>query len=103
MAHAVAGRDGPLYLGKGNHLLELDASTWAPDHSWEVEERITGLQTSNDGGRLYVGLKDRIVILDTATGARLGVVDPVGLETIDQLGTSTRSLDEERTATECAC
>jgi len=99
----VAGRDGTLYLGRGNGLLELDASTWTPGRSWELEERITGLQTSNDVGRLYVGLKDRIVILDTATGARLGVVDPVGLEAIDQLGTSTRSLDEERTANECAC
>ncbi|MGH2657094.1 MAG: YncE family protein [Actinomycetota bacterium] len=102
-AHAVAGRDGTLYLGRGNGLLELDASTWTPGRSWELEERITGLQTSNDGGRLYVGLKDRIVIMDTTTGARLGVVDPVGLEAIDQLGTSTRSLDEERTANECAC
>jgi sugar lactone lactonase YvrE len=103
VAHAVAGPDGMLYLGKGTGLLALDASTWAPGRSWDMEERITGIQAANDGRRLYVGLKDQIVVLDAATGERLGVLDPAGLGTIDQLGRSTRSLDEERTDFECAC
>ncbi len=103
VAHAVAGPDGMLYLGKGTGLLALDASTWAPGRSWDMEERITGIQAANDGSRLYIGLKDQIVVLDAATGERLGVLDPAGLGTIDQLGRSTRSLDEERTDFECAC
>ncbi|MGH2767328.1 MAG: YncE family protein [Actinomycetota bacterium] len=103
IAHAVAGPDGMLYLGKGTGLVALDASTWAPGRSWDMDERITGLQTANDGGRLYVGLKDQIVIVDAATGERLGVLDPAGLGTIDQLGRSTRSLGEVRTEIECAC
>lgn len=103
VAHAAADGDGPLYVGRGTGLLELDPTTWTAGHSWELEGRITGLQTSNDGERLYVGLRDEVVILDTASGAHLGVVDPIGLEAIEQLGTSTRSLEEERTTTECAC
>jgi len=102
-AHAVAAGDGMLYLGKGTGLLALDASTLEPVRSWDMEGRITGIQAASDGGRLYVGLKDQIVILDTATGERLGVLDPANLGTIDQLGQSTRSLDEERTEIECAC
>lgn len=103
VAHAVAGPDGTLYLGKGTGLLALDASTWTPGRSWDMEQRITGIQAAKDGSRLYVGLKDEIVVLDAATGERLGVLDPANVGTIDQLGQSTRSLDEERTDFECAC
>ena len=103
VAHAVAGPDGTLYLGRGTGLLALDASTWTPGRSWDMEQRITGIQAAKDGSRLYVGLKDQIVVLDAATGERLGVLDPANVGTIDQLGQSTRSLDEERTDFECAC
>jgi hypothetical protein len=103
IAHAAAGRDGPLYLAKGKGVLEVDTDEWTAGRSWELEGRISGLQTSNDGTRLFVGLRDEIVVLDTETGAQLEAVDPTGVEAIDQLGTSTRSLEEERTTTECAC
>jgi hypothetical protein len=103
IAHAAAGRDGPLYLAKGKGVLEVDTDEWMAGRSWELEGRISGLQTSNDGTRLFVGLRDEIVVLDTETGAQLEAVDPTGIEAIDQLGTSTRSLEEERTTTECAC
>jgi hypothetical protein len=103
IAHAAAGRDGPLYLAKGKGVLEVDTEAWMSGRSWELESRISGLQTSNDGTRLFVGLRDEIVVLDTGTGAQLEAVDPAGVEAIDQLGTSTRSLEEERTTMGCAC
>jgi hypothetical protein len=103
IAHAAVGPDGSLSLAKGNGVVQVDAGSLAPDASWELEGRITGLQASNDGTRLYAGLKDEIVILDTATGSLLGVIDPVGVDGIRQLGTSARALEEERTSTECAC
>lgn len=102
-AHAARGRDGMLYLGKGERLVALDASTFAPARSWEMEGRITGIQAARNGGRLYVGLRKEIVILDTATGRRLGALDLANIGTIDQLGQSTHSLDEERTEIVCAC
>ena len=56
-----------------------------------------------DGERLYVGLKDEIVIFDTETGQELGILDPEDVGIIDQLGQTTGSLDEERTDIERAC
>jgi hypothetical protein len=101
-AHAVAGPQGTLYLTKGTGLSAVNAATLVPGHSWDVQERITGIQASTDGTRLYVGLKDLILILDSATGERLGSLDPADLK-IDQLGQSTRTLEEERTRISCAC
>ena len=103
IAHAASGPDGRLYLAKGVGVVEVDTGTLVPGRSWELDGRITGLQVSGDGGRLFVGLKDEIVVLDTASGAHVGVLEPVGIEAIRQLGTSARSLEEERTTTECAC
>jgi hypothetical protein len=101
-AHAVAGPNRTLYLAKGTGLAAVDAATLVPGPSWDLQERITGIQAATDGTRLYVGLKDQILILDSATGERLGSLDPADLK-IDQLGQSTRSLDEERTRIQCAC
>ncbi|HZB03323.1 MAG TPA: hypothetical protein VE737_03260, partial [Actinomycetota bacterium] len=78
-------------------------STLSAGRSWEMAGRITGIQVANDGGRVYVGLKDRIVVLDSATGETLGELDPANVGSIAQLGQSTRSLEEERTEIECAC
>ncbi|MGH2684181.1 MAG: YncE family protein, partial [Actinomycetota bacterium] len=102
-AHAVVAPGGDLYLAKGTRFLAFDTDTLTPGRSWDMQGRITGLQAANDGGRLYVGLRDRIEIVDTATGEGLGSLDPGNLEDIDQLGESTRLLEEERTVIECAC
>jgi YVTN family beta-propeller protein len=102
-AHGAVGSDGRLYLGKGSGLSSLDVSTLSAGRSWEMAGRITGIQVANDGGRVYVGLKDRIVVLDSATGETLGELDPANVGSIAQLGQSTRSLEEERTEIECAC
>jgi YVTN family beta-propeller protein len=100
---AAVGSDGRLYLGKGSGLGSLDVSTLSPGRSWELDGRITGIQVANDGGRVYVGLKDRIVVLGTATGETLGELDPANVGSIAQLGRSIRPLEEERTEIECAC
>lgn len=103
IAHGAVGPHGRLYLAKGTGVVDVDMGTLTAGASWELEGRISGLQVSDDGGRLFVGLRDEIVVLDTETGAQLDTVDPAGVEAIDQFGTSTRSLEEERTSTECAC
>ncbi|HYZ10276.1 MAG TPA: hypothetical protein VE962_00085 [Actinomycetota bacterium] len=103
IAHAAASPGGLLYLAKGNGVLEVDTEALSPGRSWELAGRISGLQTSNDGERVFVGLRDEIVILDPTSGDEEAVLDPTGIDAIRQLGTSTRSLEEERTTTECAC
>jgi YVTN family beta-propeller protein len=102
-AHAERGADGMLYLASGVRLLAVDPGTLVPGRSWNLEEEITGIQSAKDGSRLYVGLRDQIVVLDTATGGRLGTLSPEDMGKIGQLGESTRLLDEERKVITCAC
>jgi hypothetical protein len=102
-AHAVVAPGGDLYLAKGSRFLSLDTSSMQPGRSWDMQGRITGLQAANDGGRLYVGLRDRIEVVDTATGETVGSLDPGDIDEIDQLGQSTRLLEEERELIKCAC
>jgi hypothetical protein len=102
-AHAVRGPGGMLYLASGTRLQAVDPSTLAPGRSWYLDDKISGIQAAIDGSRLYVGLKDRIVILDTATGENLGSLSPTDLGNIGQLGSSTRLLDQERKVVTCAC
>jgi YVTN family beta-propeller protein len=102
-AHAVRGSGGMLYLASGTRLQAVDPSALTPGRTWYLEEKITGMQAASDGSRLYVGLNDRIVVLDAATGKRLGMLSPADLGRIGQLGQSTRLLDEERKVVTCAC
>ncbi|MGH2724889.1 MAG: YncE family protein [Actinomycetota bacterium] len=102
-AHAVYGPDGVLYLASGRWLRAADASTLTEARSWDMAGKITGIQAATDGIRLYVGLEDRIIILDTATGRIRGELRPGDIGTITQLGRSTRSLDEGRKEITCAC
>jgi hypothetical protein len=102
-AQAAVGSDGTVYLGRGSGLGALDPSTLGVSRSWQMDGRITGIQVAGDGDRVYVGLKDRIVVLDPATGQMFGELDPANVGTIAQLGPSNRSLEMERTEIECAC
>jgi outer membrane protein assembly factor BamB len=103
MGHAVTGPDGTVYLGKGSELVAVDGSTLTPLASWSMEQRITGLQVGSGPNQLYVGLRDEIVILDPEAGTTVGALDPSAIGIIDQLGESTRRLDEQRTDIQCAC
>lgn len=103
LAHVAAGPDGTIYVARGTRLLALDAAGLASRGSWEMQEDVRGIQPARDGRRVYVGLKGRIVILDTTTGQRLGLEPPDIEETIDQLGQETRPFDVARTVIECAC
>jgi hypothetical protein len=102
-AHAVRGHDGMLYLASGTRLLAVGTSTLAGGRSWDMESKITGIQSGNDGRRLYVGLRDQIVVLDTETGRRTETLSPDHLGTIEQLGETSRPLSVDRTEITCAC
>jgi hypothetical protein len=102
VAHAAVGGDGTFYVAKGRQLNALDPSTLSTKDTWEMESRITGIQPASQGTRVYVGLKDQIVILDPTTGDRLGMLDP-GDERIDRIGTATQPLEMLREVISCAC
>lgn len=100
---AAGPANGKLYLASGRRLLALDPATLTERRSWVVDDEIRGLQVAADGSRLFVGLEDRILVLDTIAGVMTGTLQPPDLEAIDQLGRSTRSLDAPRTEFTCAC
>ena len=102
-AHAARGADGKLYIGSGSRLLSIDAATLSPGRSWDLQDRINGIQAGTDGSRLYVGLKDRIAVIDTGTGRALEALTPDRIEAIEQLGQSTRVLVQGRKRITCAC
>ncbi|HEX2032096.1 MAG TPA: hypothetical protein VHL78_11990 [Actinomycetota bacterium] len=101
--HAAGPARGRLYLASGPRLLAVDAATLAARRSWDLDEDIRGLQAAADGSRLFIGLEDRIVVLDTVAGRLTRTLRPADVGVIDQLGRSTRSLDAPRTEFTCAC
>jgi outer membrane protein assembly factor BamB len=102
-AQIVLGTDDVLYLSSGTRLLAVDPTSLSQRRSWYMTGDITGLQPSSDGSRLYVGLKDGIVMIDTASGRMLGTLTPADLGQIGQLGRSTRLPGEPPTDFTCAC
>jgi hypothetical protein len=95
--------DGTLYLASGNRVISLASESMTPGRSWEMLGRINGIQVGEGTGRVYVGLRDRIEVFDTASGDRLAELNP-DIGSIDQLGQSTRIvLEEEQSSVSCAC
>ena len=103
VAHAAVASDGTFYVAKGRQLNALDPSTLSTKDTWELDSTVTGIQPASQGTRVYIGLKDQIVILDPATGDRMGMLDPGEDKRIERLGTSTQLLDEVREVISCAC
>ncbi|TYB34211.1 hypothetical protein FXF50_28660 [Micromonospora sp. AP08] len=77
-AHAAAG-DDRLYLAAGTTVRALDLTRLTGTVDWPVREPVTGLVTSRDGSRLYVGQRDAVSWHDAATGRELGRVPVPGL------------------------
>jgi YVTN family beta-propeller protein len=100
-AQIVAGPAGQLFLAKGSTVQALDSSTLEMVQSWGMTGRITGLQVGNDGRRLYIGLRDKIEVVDTTTGEILPELNDVG--DIEQLGESIQTTTDELSNFECAC
>ncbi|MGH2748307.1 MAG: hypothetical protein ACRDKB_10325 [Actinomycetota bacterium] len=101
--HAVIDSDRTLYIASGTRVVAMAIPDLTQRDWWSMPEEITGVQLASDESKLYVGLRKRIVTLDVSTGEQLGVLDPPGVNRIDGLGRTTRSLDEERTEFVCAC
>ncbi|PSK66312.1 hypothetical protein B0E53_01767 [Micromonospora sp. MH33] len=77
-AHAAAGTDR-LFLVAGTTVRALDLTRLTGTVDWKVREPVTGLATSRDGSRLYVGQRDAVSWHDPATGRELGRVPVPGL------------------------
>lgn len=102
-AHAVLDSDRTLYIASGTRVVAMAIPELTQRDWWSMPEEITGVQLASDESKLYVGLRRQIVTLDVSTGEQLGTLDPPGVNLIEGLGRTPRSLDEGRTDFVCAC
>lgn len=102
-AHAVYSGEGGLYLGSGRRIVAVDAESLTVSRTFDADAGVRGIQAASDGRRLYVGLKDRIAVLDVIAGEWLRDLQASGVSRISELGRSTRLLEEDREEITCAC
>lgn len=103
-AHASSDSDSALYFATGRQVTTVDPEDLTSRDSWDMEERVTGLQESADAGQLYVGSAQQVAVLDPETGDTVETFDPEGIDYIDQLGPEPPPLEEvlPKSLT-CAC
>lgn len=69
-AAAAVSRDGDvLYVGTGEGIVALDASSLTVRHRWATDEAPTSLAPSADGSALYALFADHLAVIDPVDGA----------------------------------
>ncbi|MDQ3986667.1 MAG: hypothetical protein M3280_09245 [Actinomycetota bacterium] len=101
--YAAHDSGSTLYLAARRRVVGIDTTDLSESRSWLMSQPVSGIQTTGDSERLYVGLRNQVVVLDAGTGARVRALDPPGIKRIDQLGPVTRTLEETRDSFTCAC
>jgi YVTN family beta-propeller protein len=72
LAAAQLSPDGAtLYVAGGSEVLAQDAASLAIRQRWPISGAMYGLAVSPDAQRLYLGLEDRLAVLDASTGREL--------------------------------
>lgn len=72
----------------------------SPKELWTFDEKITGLQVTLDGKRLYLGLSDHLAQLDVATG-EIETIAPSGIGRIRRFGPALEQVSIGQFV--CAC
>lgn len=103
VVHGAHDPGSTLYLARGRRVVAFDSSELAQRRAWLLPGKIRGLQVTPDAKRLYVGLREEVAVLDTATGETLETIDPAGVRWIDEFGPVTRSVEPVLTKFTCAC
>jgi len=84
-ASAAAGQDGTLYLAGGREILVIDGGSLEIRARWSTGKDVTGIALGSDGRRLYASMQGKVVVFDTADGARAGTLDLSAGERIIQV------------------
>lgn len=92
-----------LYIGTGKRVVAASLDDLSRTHSWDLPERITGIQVGARTRRLYVGQNETVAMFDLTNGARLETWDPPGTGTIQSLGPTTPGLEGARKKFVCGC
>ena len=101
--HAVVGPENTLYVASGAHLTAIDLGSMETVRSWTMSNRVSGIQISNDELKIYVGLRDEVMVLDASSGKTIKKIDPKGVGRIGRLGKVSPSLDQIPDKFACAC
>jgi hypothetical protein len=104
--HALSGPAGELHLARGRQVATLEPGSLHIRYRTTIGGRARGLQASADGAKLYVGLATKIEVIDAVTGASLGLLNPLGVGTIERFGPASPLPVEPEDETEkitCAC
>lgn len=89
-----------LYLATGAEAIAVDTGSLSPKELWTFDEKITGLQVTVDGKRLYLGLRDHLAQLDVATG-EIESIAPSGVGEIRRFGPALEQVSIGQFV--CAC
>lgn len=95
--------DGTLYAASGVDVVAVDLETFQQRRAWQMFSSIAGLQVGSDPDELFVGVDDRVIILEVTTGLRLGSIDPVGVRRIGGFGPIPPAIRAEEEYFTCAC
>lgn len=101
--HAAVDRSSTLYLARGGTTVAIDATSFKVQRAWSFRSGITGLQVSTDAHRLFVGMTERVSILDLASGKVMRSIDPPGVGKISEFGPVIRPPRAPRSGFVCAC
>jgi DNA-binding beta-propeller fold protein YncE len=99
----AAQSNDTLYVGSGSTLTSIDLAGLTKGSTWAMDQRITGIQIEEDPGYIYVGLRNRIAVIDPVTGKRIKSLDPPGVGMIGLLGRATRTINAVPEHFTCAC
>jgi hypothetical protein len=100
---AVHDGDSTLYVTSGSAVVTVDLESLTQTDSWLLDDEIRGLQVAAEAGRVYVGHRDEIAVLEAGTGEELDSIDPPGVETIGELGPVFPEVDPGQEVLDCAC
>ena len=100
-AQAAHDSGSTLYLASGTTMTAVDVSNLTQSATWEMTEKVRGIQVTSDRRTVYVGQADRVSVVDPATGETVDSLDPPGLGRINQLGPVMPALDDG--IVKCAC
>jgi hypothetical protein len=100
-ARAAHDSGSTLYLASGTTMTAVDVSNLTSRGTWEMTEKVKGIQVTRDRKTVYVAQKDLVAVVDHATGRTIETFDPPGVDRIDQLGPVMQALDDG--IVKCAC
>lgn len=100
-SHAAVDGGGTLFVTGGPWVVAVDTGSLTEADRWSMDDWITGVQASEEGTSVYLGLEDRIATVDLETGTTR-MTDPRGIGRIRELGPVLQPVDEEPYL-KCAC